>query len=139
MHRKWKSDCVGSGVTALIRVGVWTRPISRCVADELPVPSGRQARRNAFVARLCATIKGFKVVRALHKGQAFTHISSRCQRQRLYLLAEMRRFLISLANNGPERHHHSRTVSWQISIPRSNSKSSTWRSDSGNRTAPRCG
>src|SRR3546814_3637124 len=27
--------------------------------------------------------------------------------------------------------HHSRTVSWQMSIPRSNSRSSTFRSDSG--------
>jgi hypothetical protein len=30
--------------------------------------------------------------------------------------------------------HHIRTVSWQMSMPRSNSKSSTFRSDSGKRT-----
>lgn len=35
---------------------------------------------------------------------------------------------------GPNRFHHSRTVSWQMSIPRSNSMSSTLRSDSGKRT-----
>ena len=42
--------------------------------------------------------------------------------------------LISLANIGPNRFHHSLTVSWQISIPRSNSRSSTLRGDSGYRT-----
>jgi len=42
------------------------------------------------------------------------------------------RFLrISAANIGPNLVHHSRTVSWQMSIPRSNSRSSTLRSDSG--------
>src|SRR3546814_2239374 len=45
----------------------------------------------------------------------------------------MRRFLISAANIGPNRFHQNRTVSWQMSMPRSNSRSSTWRSDSGNR------
>ena len=41
---------------------------------------------------------------------------------------------ISLANIGPNRFHQSRTVSWQMSMPRSNSRSSTFRSDSGYRT-----
>jgi hypothetical protein len=41
---------------------------------------------------------------------------------------------MSLANIGPKRFHHMRTVSWQISMPRSNSRSSTFRSDSGKRT-----
>jgi hypothetical protein len=41
---------------------------------------------------------------------------------------------ISPANIGPNRVHHSRTVSWQMSMPRSNSRSSTLRSDSGYRT-----
>jgi hypothetical protein len=36
---------------------------------------------------------------------------------------------ISPANIGPNRVHHSRTVSWQMSMPRSNSRSSTLRSD----------
>jgi len=45
------------------------------------------------------------------------------------------RFLrISAANIGPNRFHHLRTVSWQMSIPRSNNRSSTLRSDSGYRT-----
>ena len=33
----------------------------------------------------------------------------------------MRRFLISPANIGPNRFHQSRTVSWQMSMPRPNS------------------
>lgn len=41
---------------------------------------------------------------------------------------------ISPANSGPKRFHQSRTVSWHTSMPRSNSRSSTFRSDSGNRT-----
>jgi hypothetical protein len=45
------------------------------------------------------------------------------------------RFLrISPANIGPNRFHQSRTVSWQMSMPRSNSRSSTFLSDSGYRT-----
>lgn len=39
----------------------------------------------------------------------------------------------SPANNGPNLFHQSLTVSWQISIPRSNSGSSTFRDDSGKR------
>ena len=39
--------------------------------------------------------------------------------------------MISAANIGPNRFHQKRTVSWQISMPRSNSRSSTCRSDSG--------
>jgi hypothetical protein len=38
---------------------------------------------------------------------------------------------ISAANIGPKRFHQKRTVSWQRSIPRSGSRSSTFRSDSG--------
>ncbi len=42
------------------------------------------------------------------------------------------RFLrISAANIGPKRFHQSRTVSWQMSMPRSCSRSSTFLSDSG--------
>src|SRR5271169_4321580 len=40
-------------------------------------------------------------------------------------------FLISAANLGPNRFHQNRTVSWLMSIPRSASRSSTLRSDSG--------
>ena len=35
------------------------------------------------------------------------------------------------ANIGPNRFHQYRTVSWQISTPRSNGRSSTCRNDSG--------
>ena len=38
---------------------------------------------------------------------------------------------ISAANIGPNLFHQKRTVSWQMSIPRSASKSSTFSSDSG--------
>src|SRR5277367_1702694 len=38
---------------------------------------------------------------------------------------------ISAANIGPNRFHHSLTVSWQMSIPRSARRSSTFRNDSG--------
>jgi hypothetical protein len=42
------------------------------------------------------------------------------------------RFLrISAANIGPNLFHQKRTVSWQMSIPHSASRSSTFRSDSG--------
>jgi len=41
---------------------------------------------------------------------------------------------MSPANSGPNLLHHSLTVSWQMSIPRSNSRSSTFRNESGNRT-----
>ena len=40
---------------------------------------------------------------------------------------------ISAANIGPNLFHQKRTVSWLISMPRSCSRSSTLRSDSGNR------
>ena len=40
-------------------------------------------------------------------------------------------FLISAANIGPNRFHHNRAVSWQMSMPRSNNSSATCRSDSG--------
>ena len=43
-------------------------------------------------------------------------------------------FLISPANIGPNLFHQARTVSWQISIPRSWSRSSTCRNDRGKRT-----
>src|SRR5271157_3920265 len=45
-----------------------------------------------------------------------------------------RLFRISAANIGPNRFHQNRTVSWLRSIPRSASKSSTLRNDSGYRT-----
>ena len=38
---------------------------------------------------------------------------------------------ISAANIGPKRFHQNRTVSWQMSMPRSASRSSTFLSDSG--------
>jgi len=38
-----------------------------------------------------------------------------------------------LANSGPNLFHHNRTVSWQMSIPYSNSRFSTFRRLSGNR------
>jgi hypothetical protein len=41
---------------------------------------------------------------------------------------------MSLANIGPNLFHHILTVSWQMSIPRSNSRSSTLRRLSGKRT-----
>ncbi len=46
----------------------------------------------------------------------------------------MRRFRISAANIRPKRICQNRTVSWLISTPRSNGRSSTWRSESGYRT-----
>ena len=42
-----------------------------------------------------------------------------------------RRLRISAANIGPNRFHQNRTVSWLMSIPRSASRSSTLRSESG--------
>lgn len=45
----------------------------------------------------------------------------------------IRRFRISAANVGPNRCHQQRTALWLTSIPRSCSKSSTLRSDSGKR------
>jgi hypothetical protein len=41
---------------------------------------------------------------------------------------------MSAANNGLNRFHHNRTASWQMSIPRSISRSSMLRNDNGNRT-----
>src|SRR5690606_26921632 len=41
---------------------------------------------------------------------------------------------MSAANIGPNRFHQKRTVSWQMSMPRSNNESSTFHSDSGKRT-----
>src|SRR5271166_4887038 len=43
-------------------------------------------------------------------------------------------FRTSAANIGPKRFHQNRTVSWLMSIPRSASRSSTLRSESGYRT-----
>ena len=66
---------------------------------------------------------------------SLTYISSRCQRQcrnPRIRLTRCRR--MSPANIGPNRFHHSLTVSWQMSIPRSNNRSSTFRNDSGKRT-----
>ena len=56
-----------------------------------------------------------------------------CQRHWLERSPSTRRFRISEANIGPNRFHQKRTVSWQMSMPRSCSRSSTLRSDSGNR------
>ena len=44
---------------------------------------------------------------------------------------------ISAANTGPNRFHQSRTVSWQMSMPRPNGRSSTFLSDSGYLPWPR--
>jgi hypothetical protein len=41
---------------------------------------------------------------------------------------------MSAANSGSERFHQSLTVSWQMSIPRSSSRSSTLRGDNGDHT-----
>ena len=46
-------------------------------------------------------------------------------------MASTRFLRISEANMGPNRRHQSLTVSWQMSIPRSCSRSSTFLSDSG--------
>ena len=46
----------------------------------------------------------------------------------------MRRVRISAANNGPKRFHPYRTVSWQTSVLRSWSSSSTYLRESGNLT-----
>ena len=64
----------------------------------------------------------------------FTKTSSKCHRHRLDRIPSTRRFRISAANNGPKRFHQNRTVSWLISIPRSCSRSLTFRRDRGNRT-----
>ena len=65
----------------------------------------------------------------------FTKTSSRCQCQFEYDRIRLTRFLrISATNIGPNLFHQNRTVSWLISIPRSCKRSSTLRSDSGNRT-----
>ena len=49
-------------------------------------------------------------------------------------IASTRFPLISAANIGPNLVHQYRTVSWLISMPRSCSRSSTFRSESGNLT-----
>ena len=59
--------------------------------------------------------------------------SSRCQRHLLHRMPSTRRLRISDANSGPNRCHQDRTVSWLMSMPRSCSKSSTFRSDNGSR------
>ena len=50
------------------------------------------------------------------------------------MLAHRLDTLVADFAGGPKRFHRSRTVSWQMSMPRSNSRSSTLRSDSGCRT-----
>jgi len=51
-----------------------------------------------------------------------------------------RRFRISATNNGPNRCHQNQTVLWQMSMPRACSRSSPFRSESGNGyTASRSG
>jgi hypothetical protein len=64
----------------------------------------------------------------------FTKTSSRCYSQRLVLITQIRCFRISPSNTGPNRRHQNRTISWLISMPRSCRRSSTFRSESGNRT-----
>ena len=67
--------------------------------------------------------------------ESFTYISSRCQRHcRKPRMRETRCRRMSPENSGPNRFHQCRTVSWHRSIPRSNSRSSTFLSDKGNRT-----
>ena len=64
-----------------------------------------------------------------------TKTSSTCQRQwRKPFILEIRWRLISAANIGPNLFHQNLTVSWQMSMPRSQSKSSTFRRDKGKRT-----
>lgn len=79
---------------------------------------------------------GEKIVKDIRRASrkqysAEEKISSRCQR--LERMPSIRRFRISAANIGPNRRHQTRTVSWLISMPRSWSRSSTFRSESGNR------
>jgi hypothetical protein len=50
-------------------------------------------------------------------------------------VAWIRFFLISAANIGPKRFHQRRTVSWQMSMPRSARRSSTFRSEHKHRDA----
>jgi len=49
-------------------------------------------------------------------------------------MACTRRARILAANIGPNRFTHVRTVSWQMSMPRSKARSSTLRNDRGKRT-----
>jgi len=63
-----------------------------------------------------------------------SNTSSRCQRHLLDFIAPTRRLRISAANIGPNLCHQKLTVSWLISIPRSRGRSSTLRSETGNRT-----
>ena len=60
-----------------------------------------------------------------------TNTSSRCHRQFDQLRRATRRRLVSPANSGPKRFHQNLTVSWQTSMPRSTSRSSTCLSDNG--------
>ena len=62
------------------------------------------------------------------------NISSRCHRHRLDFIPAILRLRISDANIGPNLCHQYLTASWLTSMPRSCSKSSTLRRDSGNRT-----
>jgi hypothetical protein len=65
----------------------------------------------------------------------FTNTSSRCHFQwRTPRMALIRWRRMSAANKGPNLFHQKRIVSWQTSIPRSKSRSSTLRNDSGKRT-----
>lgn len=58
---------------------------------------------------------------------------SGCQRQWLDRIPSTRRFRTSQTNSGPNLRHRNRTISWLMSISGSCSRSSTLRSDNGNR------
>ena len=61
-----------------------------------------------------------------------TKTSSKCQRHCIWARVDTDRFfLISAANIGPNLFHQARTVSWQMSMPRSLSRSSTCRNERG--------
>lgn len=75
-----------------------------------------EARREANFCRLCI-LRNRSIARSLRRNGS-----------------SMRRFRISAAKSGPNLCHQNRTVAWLISWPRSCSRSSTFRSESGNRT-----
>lgn len=65
----------------------------------------------------------------------FTNTSSSCQRHSRKPCIQLTRWRrTSAANSGPKPGHHNRTISWQMSLPRSNSRSSTFRKLNGDRT-----
>lgn len=81
----------------------------------------------AFMAHRAPEVDHLAVQLHVHLAE----MPAQCLKPRMRLTRCRR---MSVANIGPKRFHQSRTVSWQTSIPRSKSRSSTLRNDSGNRT-----